>query len=95
LGISIDDFIVNRIEIVESRIHGYTGNPSERSSIHIYLSLPVLFSNSLMAFKPVARRFICFELVKELYHYWSSINRIEYNPAWAESYAEQWVKENL
>lgn len=94
LAISIDDYIVNRIHFVESHIHGYVGN-SDRTTIGIYLSLPVLFSNVFMGFKPVARRFVVFHLVLSLYQYWCHISQIEYNQSWAESYAEEWVKKNL
>lgn len=94
LGISIDDFIVNRITLVHSHVDGYMGRGEDRNAMEIFISVPLLFRNPLMSFKPIARRFILFTLVKHLYAYWSHVGKIDCNTEWAESYAEDWVRKN-
>ena len=99
LGISIDDIVVNGLHIHRLGHHGYMRELDEgrikHGSVQIHLSADRIFINPLMWLKPIARRFVLFHLVVELYCYWVDINKLDFNRSHAEAYAENWVRQNV
>ena len=99
LNISIDDIVVNGIFVHRLGNHGYVRQLDEgrikHGSVQIHLSAETIFTNPLMWLPFVARRFVLFHLVAELYCYWIETNRLDFNRSHAESYAEDWVRKNV
>lgn len=98
LGISIDDIVVNGFYIHPLGKHGYMRELDEgrikHGSVQIHLSADKIFINPLMWIPFIAKRFVLFHLVTELYCYWIELNRLDFNRGHAEAYAEDWVRKN-
>lgn len=99
LGISIDDYIIKNVHCHLVGAHGYAREVSDSRVLHgsaaIHLSVDSIFTNPLMQIKFIAKRFILFYFAVELYLYWAETVGLDYDRAWAESFAETWVKQNM
>lgn len=101
IGISLDDPVTERIYVREIGPNAYQsekmGGILLRHTARINLGIAELYSNPLMRFKPIANRFVLFNLAKQLYVYWAELNHVLHSSDLqqvAEHYAERWVAIN-